>query len=64
MKKKAENCDVQKDEQYFRLRAFCHTVYVALSVRPWVDSGKKVKVKAVCGSYSTAALRHIVLIPK
>jgi hypothetical protein len=38
MKKKAENCDVQKDEQYFRLRAFCHTVYVALSVRPWVDS--------------------------
>ena len=26
--------------------------------------GKKVKVKAVCGSYSTAALRHIVLLPK
>ena len=25
---------------------------------------KKVKVKAVCGSYSTAALRHIVLLPK
>ena len=24
----------------------------------------KVKVKAVCGSYSTAALRHIVLLPK
>ena len=23
---------------------------------------KKVKVKAVCGSYSTAALRHIVLL--
>ena len=25
---------------------------------------KKVKVKAVCGSYSTAALRHIVLLPE
>jgi len=24
----------------------------------------KVNVKAVCGSYSTAALRHIVLLPK
>ena len=24
----------------------------------------KVKVKAVCGSYSTAALRHIVLLPE
>jgi hypothetical protein len=24
----------------------------------------KVKVKAICGSYSTAALRHIVLLPK
>ena len=24
----------------------------------------KVKVKAVCGSYSTDALRHIVLLPK
>ena len=27
-------------------------------------SVKKVKVKAVCGSYSTAALRHIVLLPE
>ena len=26
--------------------------------------GKKVKVKAVCGYYSTAALRHIVLLPE
>ena len=26
--------------------------------------GIKVKVKAVCGSYSTAALRHIVLLPE
>jgi len=26
--------------------------------------GKNVKVKAVCGSYSTAALRHIVLLPE
>jgi len=26
--------------------------------------GVKVKVKAVCGSYSTAALRHIVLLPE
>jgi len=25
---------------------------------------QKAKVKAVCGSYSTAALRHIVLLPK
>ena len=25
---------------------------------------KKVKVKIVCGSYSTAALRHIVLLPE
>jgi hypothetical protein len=25
---------------------------------------KRVKVKAVCGSYSTAALWHIVLIPE
>jgi len=25
---------------------------------------KKVKVKAVCGSYSTAGLRHIVLLPE
>ena len=25
---------------------------------------QKVKVKAVCGSYSTAALRHIVLLPE
>ena len=25
---------------------------------------KKVKVNAVCGSYSTAALRHIVLLPE
>ena len=24
----------------------------------------KVKVKAVCGSYSTAALRHTVLLPE
>ena len=24
----------------------------------------KLKVKAVCGSYSTAALRHIVLLPE
>ena len=24
----------------------------------------KVKVKVVCGSYSTAALRHIVLLPE
>ena len=24
----------------------------------------EVKVKAVCGSYSTAALRHIVLLPE
>ena len=24
----------------------------------------KLKVKVVCGSYSTAALRHIVLLPK
>jgi len=24
----------------------------------------KIKVKAVCGSYSTAALRHIVLLPE
>jgi len=23
-----------------------------------------IKVKAVCGSYSTAALRHIVLLPE
>ena len=29
-----------------------------------VTLAKKVKVKAVCGSYSTAALRHIVLLPK
>ena len=29
----------------------------------WVRS-KKVKVKAVCGSYSTAALRHIALLPE
>ena len=29
------------------------------------DTGKiKVKVKAVCGSYSTAALRHTVLLPE
>jgi hypothetical protein len=26
--------------------------------------GLKVKVKAVCGSYSTAALCHIVLLPE
>ena len=26
--------------------------------------GKKVKVKVVCGSYCTAALRHIVLLPE
>ena len=25
---------------------------------------KKKKVKAICGSYSTAALRHIVLLPE
>jgi len=25
---------------------------------------EKVKVTAVCGSYSTAALRHIVLLPE
>jgi len=36
-------------------------------VRAYVEymtyvNGKK--VKAVCGSYSTAALRHIVLLPK
>jgi hypothetical protein len=38
MKNKVEKCDVQKDEQYFRLRALCHTVYVALSVHPLVGS--------------------------
>ena len=25
---------------------------------------KEVKIKAVCGSYSTPALRHIVFLPK
>ena len=30
----------------------------------WDASGSKVKVKAVCGSYSTAVLRNIVLLPK
>ena len=28
------------------------------------EQGKKVKVKAVCESYSTDALRHIVLLPE
>jgi len=28
------------------------------------QSKVKVKVKAVCGSYSTAALRHNVLLPE
>ena len=28
------------------------------------NKSKNVKVKAVCGSYSTAALRHIVLLPE
>ena len=32
------------------------------TLREW--SGIKVKVKAVCGSYSTATLRHIVLLPE
>ena len=27
-------------------------------------STKVKKVKAVCGSYSTAALRHIILLPE
>ena len=31
---------------------------------PSSAESKKVKVKTICGSYSTAALRHIVLLPK
>jgi hypothetical protein len=31
---------------------------------PRPSKGKKVNVKAVCGSYSTAALWHIVLLPE
>ena len=30
----------------------------------WQSAVKGKKVKAVCGSYSTAALRHIVLLPE
>ena len=30
----------------------------------WWPIKVKVKVKAICGSYSTAALRHIVLLPE
>ena len=57
-----------------------HTVIIAIYVvtRQWTEISKnqqdatvavlfiskKVKVKAFCGSYSTAALRHIVLLPK
>ena len=29
-----------------------------------IERVKKVKLKAICRSYSTAALRHIVLLPK
>ena len=35
-----------------------------LTVHRGFTTEEKVKVKAVCGSYSTAALRHIVLLPK
>ena len=35
---------------------------IATGIFPWGKKGKK--VKAVCGSYSTAALRHIVLLPE
>ena len=32
--------------------------------RAYLDTCRKKKVKAVCGSYSTAALRHVVLLPE
>ena len=39
---------------------FIWLLIIFCAYRSW----KKVKVKAVCGSYSTAALRHIVLLPE
>ena len=38
--------------------------YNSNSITPLWWTRYKVKVKAVCGSYSTAALRHIVLLPE
>ena len=41
----------------------CERVTLGLSLLLCGSILKK-KVKAVCGSYSTAALRHIVLLPE
>ena len=41
-------------------KAFIATQITSLGIR----RRRKKKVKAVCGSYSTAALRHIVLLPE
>jgi len=46
------------------LLSVIHTIYSIKIVMLYnLDLSKK-KVKAVCGSYSTAALRHIVLLPE
>ena len=37
---------------------------VGMAIQLTVGSKGKKKVKVVCGSYSTAALRHIVLLPE
>ena len=37
---------------------------IKIDHKVFVNGGINVKVKAVCGSYSTAALRHIVLLPE
>ena len=37
---------------------------INISDKNFRDKGKKVKIKAVYGSYSTAALRHVVLLPE
>ena len=52
-KKKWNQKDVKEcDKQKSQISSKLHMIYI------------KVKVKAVCGSYRTAALRHIVLLPK
>ena len=40
-----------------------NNVHLIIAIQP-ISLGIKKKLKAVCGSYSTAALRHIVLLPE
>ena len=46
------------------MRVIVTSMNVDRSVQIMSKEMVKVKVKVICGSYSTAALRHIVLLPE